>query len=835
MRLRSGTILTAVVVAFLATPSDARGEVTQLLAEWKGLVAEEAQLRAAWRAAADARRDFDPRSLAAGRVRRRLDEAAAWQERIDRLVRDSEQLRLRLARATEFLNETKRLHDGALSPGEEYGDQILRAEAEQRAAQEALRRFEDEDVEQQILDLFEKRSSALEDADSNQKYRERREEAERQLTAAESQAVIAFLQGMSRRLEFLRRLPERLRALAPPVVRSVAVRDEGDAERLRVGWKNLEDEAGRRRRRERETCEEALENQQRLLPQLESDVRERRERFLASHARWMKLNRQYQDVVWRHAQWNIYFALADSGSEILGGAGNPAAMLGLAALEAGGRIYDALYGERPAFAEFPRLPREWIEKRQALASNPALEAERAFSLVQEATGAVGPPSGALDLGPAVITKAALQQSIVDVAETAVLRERARRLGFNAVNDALRAGGTQAEDVMRVLSPELQAEGRKWTLSYIENVKQPQFRAGIVNNLLMSAGKAAVDETVRQSLTEQQAQVFAQMFQEELVYFLEQREFVFASARLRRERQRLDSLLQLYEELAWAAAGEYGTRTLETSVDQSLRPGAHVLTVAFDRPVTEVRVLVQGAMETGSLGSSEEGRVHAFRFQLGAQVPPNGESRVTIEASDSATGKPLDGDPATVARYDGASAQWIGYESSPDPRYRILVARGRAATGESQQSRTSGQCPGGTTAVWEANGHTYELVQAGLTWEQAKNAATARSCGGVKGHLVTITSAAENAFLVKSFSGFGSFVWIGASDVQTEGQWRWMVGPEAGRPLAFTSWGAVEPNNEGDEDVAALNLGGLAAGGTDRGQWGDTKTWATMPGYIVEYP
>ena len=82
-------------------------------------------------------------------------------------------------------------------------------------------------------------------------------------------------------------------------------------------------------------------------------------------------------------------------------------------------------------------------------------------------------------------------------------------------------------------------------------------------------------------------------------------------------------------------------------------------------------------------------------------------------------------------------------------------------------------------------HFYEVVNQQVTWTEALNAAASRSYNGMTGHLVTITSEAENSFLTtlvqqKVTTGWNyNAVWIAASDVATEGQWKWMAGPEAG--------------------------------------------------------
>lgn len=154
-----------------------------------------------------------------------------------------------------------------------------------------------------------------------------------------------------------------------------------------------------------------------------------------------------------------------------------------------------------------------------------------------------------------------------------------------------------------------------------------------------------------------------------------------------------------------------------------------------------------------------------------------------------------------------------------------------------------------TVASGGNGHSYELVSESLNWINAKAAAEARG-----GYLVTLTSAAENEFVRATFDAqLNNFAWIGASDAETqgatEGNWEWVVGPEAGlqfwqngpppagsaTPGNFANWGPVEPNNFSDEDAAALNLGSVSTGNTMNGQWGDTDIVATiLPAYIVEF-
>lgn len=140
------------------------------------------------------------------------------------------------------------------------------------------------------------------------------------------------------------------------------------------------------------------------------------------------------------------------------------------------------------------------------------------------------------------------------------------------------------------------------------------------------------------------------------------------------------------------------------------------------------------------------------------------------------------------------------------------------------------------------GHYYEFVATGLTWAGARTAAGARSYYGLAGYLATITSLGENSFVSAKLTATG---WIGASDAATEGDWRWVTGPEglenggAGRPFwlgagngmsvngQYSSWSSGEPNNyNNNEDYAQFYAGGA-------GTWNDLSG-AEALGYVVEY-
>jgi hypothetical protein len=137
-----------------------------------------------------------------------------------------------------------------------------------------------------------------------------------------------------------------------------------------------------------------------------------------------------------------------------------------------------------------------------------------------------------------------------------------------------------------------------------------------------------------------------------------------------------------------------------------------------------------------------------------------------------------------------------------------------------------------------NGHWYEAVlvgSTGITWAEAKTAAEAAG-----GHLVTIHSAAENAFvhgLVADnafwfFNGqqngggpwLGGFQPVGSSE--PGGGWRWLTTEQ----WDYTNWEAREPNNHsGPEDFLAF----WVASGVRKSTWNDVPV-VLGPSYIVEW-
>lgn len=95
-----------------------------------------------------------------------------------------------------------------------------------------------------------------------------------------------------------------------------------------------------------------------------------------------------------------------------------------------------------------------------------------------------------------------------------------------------------------------------------------------------------------------------------------------------------------------------------------------------------------------------------------------------------------------------------------------------------------------------------------------------------GHLVTVNSAAENAFLVDTFVLNGHQtdpLWIGLNDAASEGNFVWT----SGQPVTYTNWYQFEPNNDlRTEDWATLNWLVAVGESTNHGAWNDVQFGGT---------
>jgi len=155
----------------------------------------------------------------------------------------------------------------------------------------------------------------------------------------------------------------------------------------------------------------------------------------------------------------------------------------------------------------------------------------------------------------------------------------------------------------------------------------------------------------------------------------------------------------------------------------------------------------------------------------------------------------------------------------------------------------------------ANQHFYEAVtvSGGIGWLDARAAAASRSFRGVQGHLVTITSAQEDNFIIANLpeafeaqpavnecaggpttepSNCGDPYWLGgfqptgSPDNDPAGGWEWVTG----EPFVYAPWAAGEPNDFDGRDEDCLHPHPNLTPGWNDSQCDDRR----VGGYVVEY-
>jgi hypothetical protein len=142
----------------------------------------------------------------------------------------------------------------------------------------------------------------------------------------------------------------------------------------------------------------------------------------------------------------------------------------------------------------------------------------------------------------------------------------------------------------------------------------------------------------------------------------------------------------------------------------------------------------------------------------------------------------------------------------------------------------------------ANGHYYDVIATnGITWNDAHADALAASYNSLEGHLVTITSAAEDAFVGALIAQYASGeVWAGGfqnpitETIPTAG-WTWVNGegtfPGVSSTTPFANWNSGEPNDyygTASEQYLGLDLGNSSGGFNDEGNL------SLITGYVIEY-
>ena len=195
--------------------------------------------------------------------------------------------------------------------------------------------------------------------------------------------------------------------------------------------------------------------------------------------------------------------------------------------------------------------------------------------------------------------------------------------------------------------------------------------------------------------------------------------------------------------------------------------------------------------------------------------------------------------------------FIGTQAEINAAIATLSFKGDGTTGS--PTVTLSVTPAGSLYN-SANGHYYKVVNHGssITWSAAKTAAEASTLNGLSGYLASVTSYQENNFIDEKA---GVNAWLGGTDADTEGCWKWSGGPDDGKIFTVGNdadntssggctvdsgytvyekpfgagefgWNTNEPNDAGGEDRLHIK--------TD-GTWNDFKNNnSNVSFYVIEY-
>lgn len=125
-------------------------------------------------------------------------------------------------------------------------------------------------------------------------------------------------------------------------------------------------------------------------------------------------------------------------------------------------------------------------------------------------------------------------------------------------------------------------------------------------------------------------------------------------------------------------------------------------------------------------------------------------------------------------------------------------------------------------------HTYSIITKKMSWQEAKE-----YCESLGGYLVTITSEQEQAFIASFIREKGftqNRFWMGATDKDKEGTWKWITGEK----FSYINWGTAQPNNNetGGQDYGVYVGINSPDFGVYAGKWDDINEGSEEDIYFI---
>lgn len=118
---------------------------------------------------------------------------------------------------------------------------------------------------------------------------------------------------------------------------------------------------------------------------------------------------------------------------------------------------------------------------------------------------------------------------------------------------------------------------------------------------------------------------------------------------------------------------------------------------------------------------------------------------------------------------------------------------------------------------EYNRHEYCLYSGNVSWWDAKE-----FCEANGGYLATVTDANEQN-IINSLNDEGAYLWLGASNIDLDGNWKWVTGES----FDYTYWMEGEPNYSGNIEMFL---------GTFPYEWNDfAEVGDQIGGFVLETP